>query len=175
MAEERFNHAASAGNSSGHIEQNTCSPTDTCTKGSRKEPGPIRLPDADLVATACPVAAEMVSNIKSAADVIEAGRLMRGGIGAHQAAWAEACESLGAFRASCLVLIVAQLHDDATRRDSHYEPRRIFSAARAPMCRRALWARSRTYGDAQEENDMSKVSVKFEREMNHKVLASYAI
>ena len=42
--------------------------------------------------------------------------LLRGAIGAHPSAWSEACESLGAFRASCLVLIVAQLHDDETRR-----------------------------------------------------------
>jgi replication initiation protein RepC len=116
MAEERFYLAASAGNSSGHIEQDTSSPTDPCAKGSREEPGLIRLPDAELVAAACPVAAEMVANLKTAADVIEAGRLMRGGIGAHPTAWAEACESLGAFRAACLVLIVAQLHEDETRR-----------------------------------------------------------
>jgi replication initiation protein RepC len=41
---------------------------------------------------------------------------MRGGIGAHPSAWAEACDSLGAFRASVLVLIVAQIHDDEAQR-----------------------------------------------------------
>jgi replication initiation protein RepC len=116
MVEERFYLAASAGNSSGHIKQDTGSPTDPCARAPGEEPGPIHLPGPDLVAAACPVAAEFGANLKTEADVIEVGRLMRGGIGAHPSAWAEACESLGAFRASVLVLIVAQLHDDEARR-----------------------------------------------------------
>ena len=116
MAEERFYQAASAGNSSRHIEQNTGSPTDPCTKGSQGEPGPDRMVEPGLVASACPVATEFGVNLKTELDVIEVGRLMRGGIGAHPSAWAEACDSLGAFRASVLVLIVAQIHDDEAQR-----------------------------------------------------------
>jgi replication initiation protein RepC len=116
MAEERFFQAASAGNFSRHIEQDTGSPTDTCTKGSREEPGPDRLLEPGLVASACPVATEFGVNLKTELDVIEVGRLMRGGIGAHPSAWAEACDSIGAFRASVLVLIVAQIHDDEAQR-----------------------------------------------------------
>ncbi|MGT2489292.1 replication initiation protein RepC [Methylobacterium oryzae CBMB20] len=62
------------------------------------------------------MAAEFGVKLETEADVIEIGRLMRGGIGAHPSAWSEACEALGPFRASVLVLIVAQLHDDDARR-----------------------------------------------------------
>ncbi|MFB0493675.1 replication initiation protein RepC [Methylobacterium sp. OAE515] len=116
MAEQRFFQAASAGNSGRHIEQNTGSPTDPCTTGSRNEPGPDRLPDPDLVAAACPVAAEFGAPLKTKENIIEIGRLMRGSIGAHPSAWDEACETLGAFRASVLILIIAQIHDDEARR-----------------------------------------------------------
>ncbi|MEE7506743.1 replication initiation protein RepC [Methylobacterium mesophilicum] len=116
MAEERFFQAASAGNSCRHLEQNTGSPTDTCAKAPETEPGPIRMPEPSLVAAACPVAAEFGVKLRTEADVIEIGRLIRGGIGAHPSAWSEACETLGPFRASVLVLIVAQLHDDDVRR-----------------------------------------------------------
>lgn len=116
MAEERYYQAACAGNSGRHLEQDTGSPTDPCTKAPEKEPGPIRLPEPALVAAACPVAAEFGVKLETEADIIEIGRLMRGGIGAHPSAWSEACEALGPFRASVLVLIVAQLHDDDVRR-----------------------------------------------------------
>lgn len=116
MTEERFYQAASAGNCSRHLEQDTGSPSDPYTKGSRKEPGPTPLLEAGLVAAACPVAAEFGADLKTEANVVEAGRTLRASIGAHPSAWAEACESLGAFRASVLVLIVAQLHDDDVRR-----------------------------------------------------------
>ncbi|SEP35657.1 replication initiation protein RepC [Methylobacterium sp. UNC300MFChir4.1] len=116
MAEERFYQAASAGNSGRHIEQDTGSPTDPCAKAPEKEPEPTRRLEPSLVAAACPVAAEFGVTLRTEADVIEIGRLMRGGIGAHPSAWSEACQALGPFRASVLVLIVAQLHDDDVRR-----------------------------------------------------------
>lgn len=116
MTEERFYQAASAGISSRHLEQDTGSPTDPCTRAPEKEPGPIHLPEPGLIAAACPVAGEFGVKLRTEADVIEVGRLMRGGIGAHPSAWGEACEALGPFRASVLVLIVAQLHDDDVRR-----------------------------------------------------------
>ncbi|MCP1540024.1 replication initiation protein RepC [Methylorubrum extorquens] len=113
MAEERFYQAASAGNSCRHIEQDPGSPGETCARAPREEPGttPPLLPD--LVAAACPVGAELLgANLTAEADVLDAGRLARAAIGAHPSAWQEACESLGALRAACLALIVAQRLDD---------------------------------------------------------------
>lgn len=108
------------------------------------------LPDLALVA------GTLGANLKTEADVSEAGRLMRGAIGAHPSAWLEACESLGAFRASCLVLIVAQLHDDETRRGEIRikNPGRVLSSARAHVRRRPLQARIRADVNAPQENDV---------------------
>lgn len=116
MAEDRFYAAASAGNFSRHKEQDSGPPTDTWTKAPDNEPEPTEVLDPGLVAAACPVAAEVVANLRAAEDVIEAGRTLRASIGAHPTAWAEACESVGRLRAAILVLIVAQLHDDEARR-----------------------------------------------------------
>ncbi len=116
MAEDRFYQAASAGNSRRHLEQDTGSSSDTCTKAQRAEPDPNVVIDPALVVEACPIVTEFVGGPCGSAEILEVGRTLRSSIGAHPSAWEEACQNLGRDRAAILVLIVAQLQDDETRR-----------------------------------------------------------
>jgi replication initiation protein RepC len=116
MAEDRFYEAASAGNSSRHLEQNTGPSSNTWTRAQRAEPGPSVEIDPVLVVEACPILSEFSGGPCGSDEILEIGRTLRSSIGAHHSAWDEACENLGRNRAAILVLIVAQLQDDDTRR-----------------------------------------------------------
>lgn len=116
MAEDRFYQAASAGNSRRHLEQNTGPTSEPCTRAPREEPGPAVEIDPALVVEACPILTEFAGGPCGPADILEIGRTLRSSIGAHPSAWEEACGHLGRDRAAILVLIVAQLQDDETRR-----------------------------------------------------------
>ena len=116
MAEDRFYQAASAGKSRRHIEQDTGPSSDTCTKAQRAEPGANVAIDPALVVEACPIVSEFVGGPCGPMEILEVGRTLRSSIGAHPSAWEEACQNLGRDRAAVLVLIVAQLQDDETRR-----------------------------------------------------------
>lgn len=111
-AEERFYKAGCAGNSCSHLETNNEPPIESCNKGSSRSAGGGAALRPDLVAAACPVARELGFDIQTEPDLIDAGRSLRGSIGAHPSAWSEACEALGALTAGALVVLVAQLHDD---------------------------------------------------------------
>ncbi|AMB48226.1 replication protein C (plasmid) [Methylobacterium sp. AMS5] len=112
MAEERFYQAGCAGNSCGHIETDNEPPSDPCSKVSSRGDAGGTVLHPGLVAAACPVAGEFGFEILTEPDLIDAGRSMRGSIGAHPSAWSEACEALGPLHAAALVVMVAQLHDD---------------------------------------------------------------
>lgn len=113
-AEQRFYQAGCGGKISSHIETNNEAPIDDCNKGSSRTFQADAVLHPGLVASACPVAAEFGYEIQTEPDLIDAGSGMRGSIGAHPSAWAEACELLGSTQAAALVVMVAQLHDDET-------------------------------------------------------------
>lgn len=114
LVESRF-YSASAGKECRHSENNNGSPTEPCSKGSPGRAEPVRqteLPPA-LVAEGCPAVATYEPRpILNEVDLVATAIRMRPVIGAHESAWKEACESLGAVRAALLVVIVLQLHDD---------------------------------------------------------------
>jgi replication initiation protein RepC len=120
MVEERFYAAGCDGKSRRHIETEKGSLSESWSKDSPGTVGTARhaewpaagLPPA-LVVEACPTLRDLVrGEIREEHEVLDAGRGLRASIGAHQSAWAEACQALGPYRAAVLVLIVAQLHDD---------------------------------------------------------------
>ncbi len=119
MVETRFYAAGCDGTTCPHIEAEKESPTETWSKGSAGNADPVgeidraeETPSPTLVVEACPVVRDLVGEIRSEHEILDAGLRLRATIGAHQSAWAEAREGLGAYEAAILVLIVAQLHDD---------------------------------------------------------------
>ncbi|RVU18412.1 plasmid replication protein RepC [Methylobacterium oryzihabitans] len=114
LAEDRFYQAACAGKSCSHIETDNEPLSKSCNKVSSRSDGARAVLHPALVAAACPVAAELGFEILTEPELIDAGRSLRGSIGAHPSAWTEACESLGLVQAAALVVMVAQLHDDET-------------------------------------------------------------
>ncbi|KQQ19145.1 replication protein C [Methylobacterium sp. Leaf123] len=114
MAEERFYQAGCAGKSCSHLETNNEPSSKPCSKVSPRRDAERAVIHPALVAAACPVAAEFGFELRTEPDLIDAGRSMRGSIGAHPSAWSEACEALGPLQAAALVVMVAQMHDDET-------------------------------------------------------------
>lgn len=113
LVEERFYQAACAGSSCRHLETDNEAPIESCPTATELVRVVEVVLDPTLVEAACPVGGEVLGeNLTSEADVVDAGRMLRGSIGAHPSAWTEACESLGSLRAAILVLIVAQQHSD---------------------------------------------------------------
>lgn len=117
LVEERFYKAACDGNSCRHIETDKEPPNESCTTAIELVRVAEVVLEPALVDAACPIGAEVLgANLTSEADVIDAGRTLRGSIGAHPSAWTEACGALGPLRAAVLVLIIAQQHSDETAR-----------------------------------------------------------
>lgn len=119
MVETRFYAAGCDGTACPHIEAEKESPTETWSKGSAGNADAVGEIDRAeeplspaLVVEACPVVRDLVGEIRSEHEIMDAGLRLRATIGAHQSAWAEARDGLGAYEAAILVLIVAQLHDD---------------------------------------------------------------
>lgn len=119
MVETRFYAAGCDGTACPHIEPEKESPTETWSKGSTGNADAVSEIDRAeeplspaLVVEACPVVRDLVGEIRSEHEIMDAGLRLRATIGAHQSAWAEARDGLGAYEAAILVLIVAQLHDD---------------------------------------------------------------
>lgn len=127
-AEEAFYNAANDGSHCRHIETTNESPQESSLSKPSKEvedgenPSPKRaLPGLKLILEACPAAAEYSPHdIASEADLVAAGRYIRGALGAHESAWNEAAELLGPVRAAIVVVITLQLHvDDVASGKNH--------------------------------------------------------
>ncbi|TXN07939.1 replication protein C [Methylobacterium sp. WL103] len=116
MVEERFYQAGCAGNSCPHIETDNGSPSEPCSKSPPRRAGhPVdeAALTPELVLDALPAARAFApAEILNVAELVDLGQSLRAAIGAHQSAWAEACESLGRLKAALLVLVVTQIHDD---------------------------------------------------------------
>lgn len=114
LAEDRFYQAGCGGKMCSHLETDNETPIEDCKQGSSRKAEGEAVLQPGLVASACPVTAEFGYEIRTELDLIDAGYGLRGSIGAHPSAWAEACNSVGSTQAAALVIMVAQLHDDET-------------------------------------------------------------
>ena len=52
-----------------------------------------------MILEACPTIADYGQPIRDAADIVAAGRYLRASLGAHESAWKEAVEEIGALKA----------------------------------------------------------------------------
>ena len=116
-AELSFYQAGSGGNSCRLIESSThphnAKKQEPPEKAWVELPSPPHVaPSISLIVEACPVLAMYGRPIETEADLIDAGRFLRGSLGAHVSAWAEACEALGPLRAAATVVYVLQIHQD---------------------------------------------------------------
>ncbi|MFC4173632.1 plasmid replication protein RepC [Microvirga sp. GCM10011540] len=118
-AEETFYKAGNAGLRVPHKETNNGSSSETCNKGFPrkaeavlpKEQTPEHLSPA-LIVEACPTINDYGKPIRDVADIVSAGRYLRASLGAHESAWREAIEEIGALPAAITVLYVLQLYED---------------------------------------------------------------
>jgi replication initiation protein RepC len=102
-----------------HIEANNGSPSETCNKGFPKKAEAV-LPNEqtaehlspELSLEACPAVGDYGQPIRDAADVVAAGRFLRASLGAHESAWREAVDELGAVKAAIAVILVLQRYED---------------------------------------------------------------
>jgi replication initiation protein RepC len=65
-----------------------------------------------LILEACPTLSDYGQPVRDLADIVSAGRYLRASLGAHESAWAEAVEDIGAVRAAIAVIYVLQLYED---------------------------------------------------------------
>jgi len=118
-AEETFYKAGNAGLGVLHKETDNESSSETCNKGFprkaeavlSKEQTPEHLSPA-LIVEACPTINDYGKPIRDVADIVSAGRYLRASLGAHESAWREAIEEIGALPAAITVLYVLQLYED---------------------------------------------------------------
>ena len=116
MVEKRFNEAGNAGTKCRHKETDNGSPSESCIKRLRGEAEVVRETEQPvtlaLLLETCPAYADLNVRIRDVSDLVVAGRFLRGSIGAHESAWLEAVDSIGAVKAAAAVLFVLQLHSD---------------------------------------------------------------
>jgi replication initiation protein RepC len=128
-AEEAFYNAACDGNDCRHIETTKESIQDSSLSELPKEveareyssitPG-FASPGLKLILDACPAVGEYANAVETEADLVAAGRFIRGALGAHESAWNEAVKVLGPVRAAIVVAITLQLHvDDVASGKNH--------------------------------------------------------
>lgn len=119
LAEEAFYQAGCGGTECRQIEAEKGSLSETCDKGIQVgaqpaiptlHPSQPLLPA--LIAEACPVVSDCAHPIRDVADVVAAGRFLRGSLGAHPSAWDEAVREIGAIQAATAVVYALQLYDD---------------------------------------------------------------
>ena len=66
-----------------------------------------------MIVEACPTVTDYGKPIKDVSDIVAAGRYLRASLGAHESAWKEAVDEIGAVAAAVTVLYVLQLYDDS--------------------------------------------------------------
>lgn len=118
-AEQVYYDAACGGKPCPHIETSNDSIQDRTLSTARKGAGvgenpspPWAAPELTLIREACPSLFDYPRPIETEADLVAAGRYLRGSLGAHESAWNEACEAIGPVRAAIVVAITLQLHTD---------------------------------------------------------------
>jgi replication initiation protein RepC len=116
LVERRYYDAGNAGTKCRHIETDNGSSSGSCNKGLHEEAEPVRKTEQPvtigLLLETCPAYRDFGLEIRNVSDLVVAGRQLRGTIGAHESAWLEATESIGAVRAAAAVIYVLQLHTD---------------------------------------------------------------
>lgn len=119
LAETAFYQAGCGGKECRHIENNNESPVKSQdTSGHRRIEAkeipstPRPLPSLALILEACPTLSLYSRPIMTEADLISAAKYLRPTLGAHESAWVEATERLGALRASVTLAVALQLYDD---------------------------------------------------------------
>ena len=117
--EEVFYEAGNAGLGVRHINNNNGSPSESCNKGFPKKAEAVRSTEQtsehlspELILEACPTLSDFGQPVRDLADIVSAGRYLRASLGAHESAWAEAVEDIGAVRAAIAVIYVLQLYED---------------------------------------------------------------
>jgi replication initiation protein RepC len=65
-----------------------------------------------LILEACPTINDYGQPIRDVSDIVAAGRYLRASLGAHESAWKEAVEEIGALKAAISVIYVLQLYED---------------------------------------------------------------
>jgi replication initiation protein RepC len=65
-----------------------------------------------LILEACPTINDYGQPIRDVGDIVAAGRYLRASLGAHESAWKEAVEEIGALKAAISVIYVLQLYED---------------------------------------------------------------
>lgn len=83
-----------------------------------------------MVTEACPALADYPRPLRDEVDLVDAGRYLRGSLGASEDAWNEVSKDLGPVRAAIVVAITLQLHTDdvATGKNQIRNPGGYFRA-----------------------------------------------
>ncbi|MPR08159.1 plasmid replication protein RepC [Microvirga tunisiensis] len=117
--EQTFYDSGKGGIGFRHIEANNGSPSESCNKGFPKKAEAVRSTEQtpehlspELILEACPAVSEYGQPIRDVADIVAAGRFLRASLGAHESAWREAVDELGAVKAAVAVLLVVQRYED---------------------------------------------------------------
>jgi replication initiation protein RepC len=123
--EQSFKSAGYAGISCRHIETDNEIPSESCSKGLSRKAEPVRQIERNetislaLVQDSCPALSEFGVKVRDISELIAAGKFLRGMIGAHESAWLEATERIGAAKAALTVVYVMQMHADDTASGAH--------------------------------------------------------
>jgi len=116
MAEQRLYEHGNAGNSCRHIETNNESSGEACNKGLSEKSGRVpqteRSVDLALLRDACPALLEYGQEIRGRSDLLSVARFLRPSIGAHESAFTEAVDKIGAEMASAALVYVLQIHTE---------------------------------------------------------------
>lgn len=108
--EQLFNESGCGGTSSRHIETNNGSDRIFCNNSTNVKGAGVT---ASLVRQACPALGQYLNQpIRDETDLVDAVSQIRGMIGAHPSAWAEAEKSIGPVNAAAVMAMVLQLHCD---------------------------------------------------------------
>ncbi|MGR9147713.1 plasmid replication protein RepC (plasmid) [Rhizobium leguminosarum] len=110
-AEGKF-HAASAGKSCRHKDNNKYAPDESCNNGNDNPKDPERASvslNAGDLGTACPDAMEFIGDVRSDRDLIMGVSRMRGAFGVSASGWEEATREIGALCASATLVYVVQM------------------------------------------------------------------
>jgi replication initiation protein RepC len=119
LAEEAFYQAGNDGIRFRHKEPNNGSPSESCNKSFPKKAEsvlrteqPMEHLSPGLILEACPTINDYGQPIRDVGDIVAAGRYLRASLGAHESAWKEAVEEIGALKAAVSVIYVLQLYED---------------------------------------------------------------
>jgi len=119
QVEEAFYEAGNAGLGVRHSNNNNGSPSEPCNNGFPKKAEAVRQSEQtpehlspELILEACPTLDDYGEPVRDLADIVSAGRYLRASLGAHESAWAEAVEEIGAVQAAIAVIYTLQLYED---------------------------------------------------------------